>query len=151
MSTICRERDICLLRWLPFAGALPFVFGALAMLMGLNTLPVLGSVQEMVLAYGLAILSFMAGVHWGQHLSGLNCRTNLLVTSNVITVSAWLGYLTLAPYQFAILLMELFVALLLVDRQLSALGSLNSAYAQTRHGVTILVVLSLAAVAILAT
>ena len=55
-----------LLRLLPYAGALPFAGGALLVLMRVHSLPFIGSTQNAVLSYGLLIIAFMAGVHWGQ-------------------------------------------------------------------------------------
>jgi Protein of unknown function (DUF3429) len=136
-----------LLKLLPFAGALPFIVAALALWFGIDTLPYLGSLQSSILAYGLAILSFMAGVHWGQYLSGLNARANLLITSNFATVLSWLGYILLSPAQFACLLIVLFLALLLIDRQLETSGHIQRDYMRTRTGVTLLVIVSLAVIA----
>lgn len=50
-------------KWLGFAGALPFVAGALV------SLPLAGALRPfglpLLLGYGAIILSFMGGVHWG--------------------------------------------------------------------------------------
>jgi Protein of unknown function (DUF3429) len=138
-----------LLKILPYAGALPFVCGAIALMFGITTFPILGSVEALILSYGLAIISFMAGVHWGQYLSGVSGRTNLLITSNVTTLLAWLGYNLLSAAQFAVLLMVLFTALLAIDRQLDVQASTDRSYFRTRAGVTILVLLSLMPVAFL--
>jgi Protein of unknown function (DUF3429) len=139
--------NIALLRLLPFAGALPFICAALALYCRIDTLPYIGSVPKSVLAYGLAILSFMAGVHWGQYLSGLSARPNLLITSNFATVLSWLGYILLSSAQFACLLIVLFLALLFIDRQLETFGHIHPDYLRTRIGVTLLVIISLAVIA----
>ncbi len=50
-------------KWLGYAGALPFVAGALA------SIPLAGALRPfglmLLLGYGAIILSFMGGVHWG--------------------------------------------------------------------------------------
>ncbi len=52
--------------WLGYAGALPFLAGALA------SLPFAGALRPFALAlllnYGAIILSFMGGVHWGASI-----------------------------------------------------------------------------------
>ncbi len=136
-----------LLKILPFAGAIPFIAGAFLPVINVTTLPFFGSVQVATLAYGLAILSFMAGVHWGQFIAGAGVGSNLLIISNFVTVSAWFGYLILLPWQFAILLMGLFLSVLLVDRSLVTKGVIAQDYFKTRALVTLLVVLSLAILA----
>ena len=139
-----------LLANLPFAGAIPFVAGALLLVSGITDLPLLGSVQALVLTYGLAILSFMAGVHWGQYLSGVRSQLNLLVSSNVLTVAAWLGYAIFPSVVFAIALAVLFGLLLVVDFKLAAEGALTPYYMRTRALVTALVAASLAVTAFFA-
>lgn len=136
-----------LLEALPLAGALPFVFGAILIALDIPVLPLLGAVQPLVLTYGLAILSFMAGVHWGQHLSGVTSVWNLLVSSNVSTVIAWLSYALLPATWFALILAMLFLALLAIDRQLVKAHVIEPSYFRTRARVTALAVLSLLVVA----
>jgi Protein of unknown function (DUF3429) len=141
------EPENALLASLPFAGAIPFAAGALLQAFGVASLPLLGSVEALVLTYGLAILSFMAGVHWGQFLSGVRSQMNLLVFSNVLTVAAWLCHAMLPSAVFAIILAGLFGMLLLVDCKLAAEGVLTKDYLRTRASVTALVAASLAVTA----
>jgi hypothetical protein len=136
-----------LLKLLPFAGAIPFISGAFLLVINVTTIPLLGSVQVASLTYGLAILSFMAGVHWGQFIAGSGAGSNLLIISNFVTVAAWFGYLILQPWQFAILLMGLFLSVLLVDQSLATKGIIAQDYFKTRALVTLLVILSLAVIA----
>lgn len=53
-------------KWLGYAGAIPFVAGALACLPAAAPLRPLG--LALLLDYGAIILSFMGGVHWGAAL-----------------------------------------------------------------------------------
>jgi Protein of unknown function (DUF3429) len=128
-----------LLRALPYAGALPFVGCALLPLFGVRVVPLLGDVTSIALAYGLTIVSFMAGVHWGQYLEGRRCDLNLLITSNAVTLLAWFGFLLLPPFHFSFLLVVLFGGLYLIDRPLHPL----SQYLTTRRNVTLIVSASL--------
>jgi hypothetical protein len=127
-----------LLRTLPYAGVLPFIACALLSFLGIKDVPPLGNTKTIMLTYGLTIVSFMAGVHWGQVLSGVKSNINLLVSSNVVALVAWFGFLLLPPHYFSALLMMLFVALYVIDRQLHP----KSDYLTTRRNVTALVCLS---------
>jgi hypothetical protein len=128
-----------LIRSLPYAGALPFVVGAMLLVSGVSPLPFLGSAQWVVISYGLLIISFMAGVHWGQYLVGVRAPVNLLVSSNVVALCAWFGFLLLPVFWFCLLLVVLFAVLYLIDRQLHS----RSDYLNTRRNVTGLVCVSL--------
>lgn len=128
---------------LPYAGALPFLCGAIFMVLNINELPLLGSTQAALLSYGLLIVSFMAGVHWGQYLSGARPSVNLLFSSNAVALLAWFGFLVLPAILFCILLIALFATLYIIDLQLHT----NSQYLNTRRNVTALVCLSLAVAA----
>ncbi len=124
-----------LLRLLPYAGALPFLGGTLMMLMRVHSLPFIGPTQNAVISYGLLIISFMAGVHWGQYLSGVRGKVNLLVSSNVVALLAWFGFLLLPTFWFLVLLVALFAVLYFIDMQLHA----PSDYLKTRRNVTAVV------------
>jgi uncharacterized membrane protein YoaK (UPF0700 family) len=128
-----------LLRFLPYAGALPFVIGALLVFLRVHSLPFIGSTQNAVLSYGLLIISFMAGVHWGQYLSGVRGEVNLLLSSNMVALLAWFGFLLLPTLWFCLLLIFLFAVLYLIDMQLDS----PTDYLKTRRHVTAIVCLSL--------
>jgi ATP/ADP translocase len=135
-------------RPLAFAGALPFVASALLLWAGHSSVPVLGSVATIAASYGLLILAFMAGVLWGQRLSGIETQLNLFVVSNAIALAGWFAYLLLKPQLFFASLALLFAVLLLIDRRLGAEGHLSFEYVRTRSVVSSLVVLSLAVIAL---
>ena len=92
-----------------------------------------------MLSYGLLIIAFMAGVHWGQYLSGVRGQMNLLVSSNFVALLAWFGFLLLPTVWFFVLLVALFAVLYFIDMQLHA----PSDYLKTRRNVTAVVCLSL--------
>ena len=54
--------------YLTYAGAIPFVFCALCLMIGVTQLPLLGPVEQVLSVYALVISTFLTGVHWGQHL-----------------------------------------------------------------------------------
>jgi Protein of unknown function (DUF3429) len=135
-------------RPLAFAGALPFVASALLLWAGHTSLPVLGSVSNIAASYGLVILAFMAGVQWGQRLSGVETTLNLFLISNATALAAWFSYLLLSPRLFFASLAVLFAVVLLIDRRLAAEGHLSADYVRTRTVVSALVVLSLAVIAL---
>ncbi len=143
-----QNTNTALTRPLAFAGALPFVFSALLLWAGHSTVPVLGAVSTVAASYGLLILSFMAGVHWGQRLSGVETSLNLFLTSNAVALAAWSSYLLLLPRLYFASLAVLFAVLLMIDRRLSAEGHLSRDYLRTRSTVSALVVLSLAVIAL---
>lgn len=136
--------DGFLTKVLAFSGAVPFIFGAFLLLNGISSLPMLGSVAKLVLTYGLVIVSFMAGAHWGQNLSGIEGTTGLFWKSNFLTVSAWLAFALLKPSTFAVVLILIFATLYWIDRRLAFEGVISKSYLKTRLAVTGLVCLSLA-------
>lgn len=132
-------------KWAPaltLAGAIPFALPALLYLFGISQLPLLGALQPVVGSYGLVILSFMAGVHWGQVIHKPRWHL-LLIISNVITLSGWFAFLTGSTTLLWCVLVLGFVALLLVDRRLLAAGMITPAYWRLRMVVTIIVVTAL--------
>jgi ATP/ADP translocase len=135
-------------RPLAFAGALPFVASALLLWAGHASVPVLGSVANIASSYGLLILAFMAGVHWGQRLSGVETELNLFLISNAIALAGWFAYLLLLPQLFFASLAVLFAVVLMVDKRLAAEGHLLPDYICTRTAVSALVVMSLAVIAL---
>jgi Protein of unknown function (DUF3429) len=140
-------KNIQLLKALPYAGVSPFLVCAALLALNITTLPLLGAVQPLVLAYSLAILCFMSGVLWGQYLSGVSNHWNLPVISNAITLIAWLAYSFATPKWYAIILATLFLGLLAIDRELASAHAISQDYLRTRTVVTFLVILSLLVIA----
>ena len=75
---------------------------------------------------------------------------NLFITSNVVAVAAWLAFLLVTIELTMLVLCLLFICLLYIDHRLLRAGVIDSAYWQTRLWITVMVVLSLPAVAITA-
>jgi hypothetical protein len=130
-------------RSLTFAGAIPFVVGA----MGVTHLIPDGwfgiQPEALLASYGAVILSFLAGSHWGLHVASPDrFDARLLLSSNVIAVSAWLALL-LFPGNFPLTLSVLiagFVVQLWIDRALWRSSRLASWYFRMRVKVTVVVI-----------
>jgi hypothetical protein len=143
-----QNTSIALTRPLAFAGALPFVTCAVLLWAGHVSFPVLGAVSNIAASYGLLILAFMAGVQWGQRLSGVETSLNLFLISNAVALAAWFAYLLLSPKLFFASLAVLFAVVLMIDKRLAAEGHLSPDYIRTRTAVSALVVMSLAVIAL---
>ena len=132
--------------YLTFAGAIPFIACAFLLMIDIETLPIFGSVADMLSAYGLVIASFMAGAHWGNHL-GLEddnkWAIRLPIYSNVIALGLWLGFLSVSASSFIWLLVIGFISLLVIDASLHRAQIISHAYFKVRQYVTAIVVISL--------
>ena len=131
--------------YLAYAGALPFVFAVGCLLLGVQSLPWLGSVTHLLSFYGLVIASFMAGAHWGQHLAMPAVQgRSLALSSNLMAVMLWLSMVFTLPIALLLLmLMVVFVLLLLIDYRLYHHKIISMVYLRTRGVVTAIVVTNL--------
>lgn len=131
-------------RYLTYAGTLPFIICAVMPFTGYSDIPGLGSFDRIASAYGLAILSFMAGTHWGLYLSAADrAPVNLFVSSNVVTVAAWAAFLAGPGILTLGMLCSGFVFLLYIDYLLRARKLLTPEYLRTRLHATVIVLVSL--------
>ncbi|MFP3456309.1 DUF3429 domain-containing protein [Psychrobacter sp. SIMBA_152] len=132
--------------YLTFAGAIPFVACAFLLMVDVVTVPMLGSVVDILSAYGLVIASFMAGAHWGNHLDLADDNkwaVRLPLYSNIIALGLWLGFLILSASSFIWLLVIGFISLLVIDYSLHRAQIISHAYFKVRQYVTAIVVVSL--------
>lgn len=130
-----------LTRLLAAAGAIPFLIGAFAPLLGVELDTRHGNIEAAALAYGLTIASFMAGVHWGTALSATRpLPVNLFISSNVVALAAWFVYLFARVEAAALVLALLFAVLLAIDWRLYRSGVIDGDYWHTRLGVTVVVI-----------
>ncbi len=129
---------------LAMAGTIPFVAGALLPLLGHDALPFLGSLEQLLASYGLAIVCFLAGAHWGTYLSGRCADSlNLFIISNAIFLAVWFAYVG-ADVKIAIgVQIFAFVALLLVDRRLRIDDVISAVYLRVRSMATLIAIVSL--------
>ncbi|MCH1782488.1 DUF3429 domain-containing protein [Psychrobacter glaciei] len=132
--------------YLTFAGTIPFIACAFLLMIDVVTVPILGSVANILSAYGLVIASFMAGAHWGNHLDLADDNkwaVRLPLYSNVIALGLWLGFLSLSASSFIWLLVIGFISLLVIDYSLHRAQIISHTYFQVRKYVTTIVVISL--------
>ena len=129
---------------LAFAGALPFIACAVAPFFGTERIEILGELNYVAAIYGLAIVSFMSGAHWGTYLyRHSDSPVNLFVSSNLITVIAWLAILLVDIETALVGIALLFLYLLFIDYRLLKSNLIDEAYFRTRMAVTLIVVISL--------
>ncbi len=132
--------------YLTFAGTIPFIACAIMITLGIDAVIALGTTAEILSAYGLVIASFMAGAHWGNHLSLTDNNpwaVRLPIFSNIIALLLWLGFLTLSSAGFIWLLISAFIALLVIDYGLRDAQIITANYLKVRKYVTLIVVISL--------
>lgn len=127
--------------YLTYAGAIPFVICVACLSLGINELPLLGRVEEILSIYALVIVAFLAGSHWGQHLQIKGTWSRYLpIFSNIIAVALWLAFLV---FPFKALLATFgasFAILLFIDRRLFQDELISRQYFQTRCIATAIVI-----------
>ena len=130
--------------YLMYAGAIPFVFCAICLSTHIHQWPLLGPVEKILGMYGLVILSFLAGSHWGQHFQ-MRCfwHRTLPILSNVIVVLLWLGTLLLSFKMLLAMFVTVFVILLLIDYHLLQHDLISKHYFHTRLFASTIVIVSL--------
>jgi hypothetical protein len=129
---------------LALAGTIPFIACALLPLLGYDSLIRLGPLDEVAASYGLAIVCFLAGAHWGIFLSGRSADSlNLFIISNIIFLAAWFAYVG-AGVKWAIGTQILvFATLLFIDLRLKQNLVISSVYFRVRGVATLIAVISL--------
>ena len=132
---------------LAMAGVTPFVACAILPLAGFDSIELLGPLADVAASYGLAIVSFLAGIHWATQIyDRQQSGFNLLIASNVVFVGVWLAY-AIGPVEFALTAQLVALLVLLgVDRWLLNNGVISAHYYRTRSAATALAVLSLAVI-----
>ncbi len=129
---------------LALAGTIPFIAGALLPVLGHDALPFLGSLDQLLASYGLAIVCFLAGAHWGTYLSGRCAESlNLFVISNAIFLAVWFAYVGTDVKTAIGVQIFAFVALLLTDRRLRIDDVISAVYFRVRSTATLIAIVSL--------
>lgn len=103
--------------WVPIvltlAGLLPFI-GCVLMLMLQIDFIMIYSVRYIFLTYGILIIGFISGIHWGHAIQPPMRQTKLFILSNLITLIGWSALLW--PFVIAVLVLAgCFLALLAID------------------------------------
>ena len=129
---------------LALAGTIPFVACALLPLIGIDTLPVLGALDFLASTYGLAIICFLAGAHWGTYLYGQS-RTpfNLFVSSNVVLLSVWFAFIGANLAWSIVVQIIAFQILLFIDFRLNQGALISASYLRIRFVATFIASISL--------
>lgn len=129
---------------LALAGTTPFIAGALLPLMGHDALPHLGPLDQLVASYGLAIVCFLAGAHWGTYLSGRSADSlNLFVISNAIFLAVWFAYVGAGVKTAIGTQIFAFLTLLFIDLRLQTAAVISTAYFRVRAVATLIAIVSL--------
>jgi hypothetical protein len=126
--------------YLGYAGAIPFVAGALA------TFPISGSLREwgvvLLLNYGAIILSFMGGVHWGAAM--LRDDSSLASLGKSVAPALLALVATLFGGKAGLLLLASgFAGLLIHDQRETAAGRLPAWYPSLRRPLSAIVISAL--------
>ena len=130
---------------LTYAGLLPFIGCALLPFAGVRELWNLGSFDYIAAVYGLVIVCFLCGAHWGTCLYNRTAAPdNLLLTSNIIVVACWFAFLAAAPAVTLFVLILAFLWLLLIDYRLLKASLLTDDYFRMRATATGVAVIALA-------
>ena len=136
--------EIRLYTWLAYFGAFPFVACSLLILLGFRDVNFIGDLVTVINSYGLVIVVFMSGIHWGNYFSEKQINTpNLLLTSNIIAIFSWFAFLLLPPTLTLLVYCVSFSVLLVIDRKLLSNSVISNDYYVTRCFVTGVVVISL--------
>ena len=129
---------------LALAGTIPFIGCAMLPMLGYDSLPRLGPLDQLVASYGLAIVCFLAGAHWGTYLSGRSADSlNLLVISNVIFLAVWFAFVGAGIKSALVTQIFAFLTLLFIDLRLRAADVISATYFRVRTTATIIAVVSL--------
>jgi hypothetical protein len=100
--------------------------------------------DQLVASYGLAIVCFLAGAHWGTYLSGRSAGSlNLFVISNVIFLAVWFAYVGAGVKTAIAMQIVAFLILLFIDLRLRTGDVISAKYLRARTGATIIAVASL--------
>jgi hypothetical protein len=137
-------QDTKLYTTLALAGTIPFIASALLPVLGHYSLPYLGPLDQLVASYGLAIVCFLAGAHWGTYLSGRSAGSlNLFVISNVIFLAVWFAYVGAGVKTAIAIQIVAFLILLFIDLRLRTGDVISAKYLRVRTGATMIAVASL--------
>ncbi len=129
---------------LTYAGAIPFLACAVAPYVGMHSLGPFGEWQDILVLYGVAIASFLAGTHWAFGLGEPRGKgSTVLVVSNAIVLAVWIAALV-ATFPVALGVQFLaFVVLLFIDRSVATAGKTTAGYFRMRLRITAIVLAAL--------
>jgi len=134
-----------LMQGLTYAGALPFIAGALSHVTGFGDV----NAANLTCYWAFTILMFMAGTLWGiQVVAPQRVAPNLFIASNAVALGTCAA-LWFVPFNEAALLFALgFGVLWWLDKQAVGAGATDPAYGTMRSRVTGIVVACLVVLAV---
>ena len=129
---------------LAMVGATPFVACALLPLVGIESIAAFGDLDRVAATYGLAIVSFLTGIHWATQIyEPQESPFNLLLVSNAVFLFAWFAFV-LGNLDIALGAQLLALLTLLgIDRWLYTTGLISRHYLGVRTVATSLAAVSL--------
>ena len=102
---------------------------------------------EIANSYSLAIICFLAGIHWSIYLANQDDPPfNLLLSSNVVFLFVWEMYVFASTGLSLLAQVAALVVLLLIDRSLAKGSVIAPDYFRTRVVVTVIAAASLVVV-----
>jgi lysylphosphatidylglycerol synthetase-like protein (DUF2156 family) len=129
---------------LALAGTTPFIACALLPLIGIDTLPGLGSLDVLASTYGLAIICFLAGAHWGTYLLSQSATPfNLFISSNVVFLAVWFAFIGASLSLSIATQIVAFLVLLFIDYRLRQHAVISVDYFGIRFVATLIATISL--------
>jgi hypothetical protein len=122
---------------LTLIGTLPFIACALLPLLGIDSISPFGNLHALANSYGLAIICFLSGVHWGMYLSDRFAGSlNLSAVSNAIFLTVWFAFIG-ANLAWAIAIQVIaFLFLLVIDQRLREGNAISAYYFRIRSAAT---------------
>ena len=143
------NKDRALYSSLAFAGTLPFLVCALLPLAGVSNLEPFGRLDLLANSYGLAIVSFLAGIHWSMALMRpRQTPFNLLISSNIVLLVTWFAFVLAETSLSLMTQIAALVVLLLIDRRLANNAVISGSYFQARLVATVLASVALVLIAL---
>lgn len=129
---------------LALAGTLPLLACALLPVAGIEAIPPLGNLDAVAGSYGLAIVCFLAGSHWGLYLSGSSpAPLNLFASSNAVFLLAWFAFIGASLAWAITVQVAALLLLLFIDYRLRENDTLSGHYFGVRGVATAIAVASL--------
>ena len=131
-------------KYLTYLGTLPFIGTSylLTTKIGNNRIELFNFDFETIISiYTIAIVSFIAGSHWGYKA---NSTSSIMIplSSNLIVLAIWVSYLFLFFELFLYVSSTLLVLLLVVDKLMFEASVINKNYLKHRVIATSIVLLS---------
>jgi len=140
-----KQLDITIAKTLTYSGTLPLIGSAVILYF-----PVAGLDGAFIAStYSAVIISFLCGIHWAAYLFFADrCPRNLLITSNIVALLAWVSLLAVNQLTTGLLQILCFGYLLALDFKLRDTGILADWFFRLRRNATIIVVLCLLLIAL---